>query len=156
MSDTPRPPKRTKLPQTVKIVPNYYDEHKDLVTQLQSLANDLAKQLRSNLTDPKIGEEIDTKFRCNPVRAEAEQRKVAKRRVSDRQSPSTMYDPTDFIDQRFNASGYELAVSVSPEDAIVDALDAARAANVTLEDLLFGNVVITKQRGRGRPKGVKA
>lgn len=53
--DTPRPPKRVKLPATTKIVPNYFDEHKDLVTQLQSLAQDLAKQLRSNLTDPKIG-----------------------------------------------------------------------------------------------------
>ncbi len=50
-----RPPKRIKLPATTKIVPNYYDEGKDLVSQLQSLANDLAKQLRSNLADPKIG-----------------------------------------------------------------------------------------------------
>lgn len=124
----------------------------------QALA--IRSQLAGTNANPAVrqalDEEIDTKFRCNPVRAEAEQRKVQARRTSDRASPNTMYDPSDFIDQRFNKAGYEQAVSLSPEDAIIDAIDAAKAANTSLEDILLGNATFTKPRGRGRPskKGV--
>ncbi len=122
------------------------------------IAEELKQETLTAKTTEELSEIGNAKRRCNPVLAEIDARAIAKARPrkTDRRSPDTMYDPSDFIDQRFNAAGYEQAVSLSPEDAIVDAIDAARAANTSLEDILLGNTTFTKPRGRGRPakKGI--
>lgn len=118
------------------------------------LAAELKQSTLTSSTAESLTEQGNVKRRCNPVLAEIDAKAVARARPrkSDRKSPTTMYDPSDFIDQRFNKAGYEQAVSLSPEDAIIEAIDAARAANTSVEDLLFGNTTFTKPRGKGRPK----
>lgn len=114
----------------------------------------------TKLDRARIDEEIDIKFRANPLRAEAERKKFEGRRKSDRHSPDCLYDAADWVRQRFGVNPstgeeFEMVVSSNPEDALIQALDAARAHGVSLDEFVNNPKYHTAERKAGRPKKVQ-
>lgn len=125
-------------------------------------ALDSAKQLKGDeLTNSQklsIIEETRVKQRCNYAQASAWLKGKAKDRKSQRTSPETVYDANDWIRQVFAVSRetgeeYEVATTLSAEDALIDAMDRARSKNTDLHGLM--NAKDAGVRKAGRPKKEK-
>lgn len=99
------------------------------------------------------------KERCNPNKAEAWRNDQMSRKTSDRDFNQGMYTADDWIRQRFatdpeTGEEFELAVTLSAEDALIEALDAARLHNVSLDEFINDPKYHTPERKAGRPKKI--
>lgn len=121
----------------------------------------IAKQLNPAVSEDtlkRIKEDVDTKVRCNPVAVESEKLRAKRnQRKTDATRPGETYDYSDWVRQRFavdpeTGEEYELAVTLSAEDALIEALDAARAHNVSLDEFINNPKYHTPDRKPGRPK----
>jgi len=121
----------------------------------------LETELRGrDITDNEAQAILDAaqiKLRCNPAKAEAFQRGEAKRKKTDRKQTESVYTPDDWVRQQFKVDPktdkvYEVALSLNPEDALIEALDAAATHGVSLEDFINNPQYHTPERKAGRPK----
>jgi hypothetical protein len=123
----------------------------------------IAKQLNINVSETviqRIRDDVEAKDRCNPDRANRVTRKHNKSRKTDQRRISNMYDASDWIRQKFKVDpktdkAYEVALTSNPEDALIEALDAAAVHGVSLEGFLNDPKYHTPERRAGRPKKVK-
>lgn len=135
-------------------------------------AIEIAKELNPDVTEQavqQIREDVESKKRCNPSKAEADRKAdVTRGRSKGIRAPkSNMYDASDWVrhgglipsDDEFQDNGEpaltEKGITVSPEDAIIEALDAAAAHGVSLEDFLNNPKYHTPERKAGRPKKIE-
>lgn len=107
----------------------------------------------------RIREGVEVKDRCNPVKAEYDVKRFAEQRKTERSAPANMYDAYDWHRTGGTVLDYdgiatERGITVSPEDALVAVLDAARINNVSLGELINNPRYRTPERKAGRPKKV--
>lgn len=123
----------------------------------------IAKQLNPQVSDlalARIREDVDVKLRCNPMRVESEQARESARRKTDQRRTSNMYDASDWVRQKFKVDPktdkvFEVALTTNPEDALIEALDAAASHGVSLESFINDPKYHTPERKAGRPKKVE-
>ena len=120
----------------------------------------LAKQLNPEVSKKaieSIKEDITVKTRCNPVKAEAIEKNQQGKRKSTRAVKSNMYDAYDWVRHAGftvddDGEETERGITISAEDALIEALDAARAHNVSLDEFINNPKYHTPDRKPGRPK----
>ena len=120
----------------------------------------LAKELNPSVSDTSIArirEDVTTKERCNPAKAESFNTSRKNKRTGKRSENLNLYDPYDWV--RHNGTTLdddgeetERGVTISAEDALIEALDAARAHNVSLDEFINDPKYHTPDRKPGRPK----
>lgn len=123
----------------------------------------IAKDLNPNVNKEaiqRIYEDTDVKLRCNPVRAEQQLASNKKQRKTDQRRTSNMYDASDWVRQKFKVDPktdkvFEVALTTNPEDALIEALDAAASHGVSLESFINDPKYHTPERKAGRPKKVE-
>lgn len=130
-------------------------------------AIEIAKELNPDVTEQaiqQIRDDVAAKERCNPVKAESKQKSRKASRKTSNTRTSNMYDASDWArhgglipsDDELQDNGepalIEKGITISPEDAIIEALDAAAAHGVSLEDFLNNPKYHTPERKAGRPK----
>jgi hypothetical protein len=109
-----------------------------------------------------LREDAAAKQRCNPETAESMNKASAKQRKTTQRRTSNMYDASDWIRQQFKIDPktdkvYEVALTLNPEDALIEALDAARSHNVSLDEFINNPKYHTPEpeKKAGRPKKVE-
>lgn len=125
----------------------------------------IAKDLNPNVTQralDRIKEDVIVKARCNPAKAESENEYQATLKKTDRKSPDNMYDASDWVRnggmmkiKEEDDAEEERGITLNPEDALIEALDAAAARGVSLETFINNPQYWTPERKPGRPKKVK-
>jgi hypothetical protein len=121
-----------------------------------------AKELNPNVSKEallRIKEDIETKERCNPIKAESKKEQDRKRGKSTgvRAPKDNMYDAYDWhrtggtlIDD--DGQEVELGITNHPEDALIAALDAAAVHGISLDTFVNDPKYHTPERKAGRPK----
>lgn len=127
------------------------------IKQAMALETDLRGRDLTNEEKHKLRQMKDVKERCNPAKAESRAVSELKERTSTNATHHSIYTADDWIRQRFavdpeTGEEYELAVTLSAEDALIEALDAARAHNVSLDEFINNPKYHTPDRKPGRPK----
>lgn len=134
----------------------------------RALASDLNPTITADAIT-RITDDVESKKRCNPAKMEADRRADIKRgHTKGIQKPrSTMYDTLDWdktgglipSDDETQANGEpaleEKGITLNPEDALIQALDAARAHGVSLDEFVNNPKYHTAERKAGRPKKIK-
>lgn len=130
-------------------------------------AIEIAVELNPDVSDAavqQIRDDVSSKERCNPAKAESFNNSRTKQKTGKRAPNKNMYDASDWVrhgglipsDDELQDNGepalIEKGITVSPEDAIIEALDAAAAHGVSLEDFLNNPKYHTPERKAGRPK----
>ena len=124
-------------------------------------AMELEKELRGRELTRKekqtVNDAAQVKRRCNPAKAEFDVKERKSQNKTGRVVEENLYTADDWIRQRFavdpdTGEEYELAVTISAEDALIEALDAARAHNVSLDEFINDPKYHTPDRKPGRPK----
>jgi hypothetical protein len=120
----------------------------------------LAKQLNPEASREiieAIREDVKVKDRCNPVKAERTLRQSESRRSTNNANHSDRYDAYDWhrdagtiLDDDGNET--ERGITVSPEDALIAALDTARSHGISITEFINNPVYHTPERKAGRPK----
>lgn len=125
----------------------------------------LAKELNPDISKEavqRIREDVEIKDRCNPAKADRYQRHEANRKKTDQTRTSNMYDASDWVRnggmmkiKEEDDAEEERGITLNPEDALIEALDAAAAHGVSLETFINNPLYWTPERKPGRPKKVK-
>lgn len=130
---------------------------KEALTYAQELT---AKPLTQSFIDD-VKEHAAAKERCNPATMESQTKRRKQERKTEQTRTSNMYDSADwlrtggtYMDEDGNET--EIGVTVSPEDALLEALDEARKHNVSLETYMNNPALWEQPRGRGRPKKLES
>lgn len=143
-----------------------YQIERGFALEAIEIARDLNPTVNVNALH-QIREDVAVKVRCNPAKAEHYNAAAAKEKTGRRAPNKNMYDPSDWMrtggtillpdeyDSEGNQAEAERGITVSPEDALIEALDAARAHNVSLDEFINNPKYHTPDRKPGRPKKVE-
>ena len=122
----------------------------------------IAKALNPNISQQaveRIKEDMLVKARCNPAKAESENVYQSSRIKTDRKPPANLYDASDWLRnagmmrvKEENDAEEERGITLNPEDALIEALDAAAVHGVSLETFINNTQYWTPERKAGRPK----
>ena len=119
----------------------------------------LAKELNPSVTNEaidRIKQDKNVKERCNPLKAEIWTQEKHKHKTTSI-IHSDQYDSYDWVRHggtTLDDEGEETerGITISAEDALIEALDAARAHNVSLDEFINNPKYHTPDRKPGRPK----
>lgn len=132
----------------------------DIERGFGSNAVKLAKELNPTVTQlalNNIREDVAIKKRCNPNKMESDVKSNRKRFKTQETRTSNMYDAYDWVRHggtMIDDDGEETerGITISAEDALIEALDAARSHNVSLDEFVNNPKYHTPDRKPGRPK----
>ena len=108
-----------------------------------------------------VKEHSAAKERCNPATMESQTKRRKTERKTDQTRTANMYDSSDWVRNggtTINEDGEEteIGVTVSPESALVDAIDAARSHKVSLEVYMNSPALWEQPRKPGRPRKLES
>ena len=122
----------------------------------------LAKELNPNITEQaidRIKHDRNVKERCNPLKAEIWVKRRAAEKTTDRAPNNGTYDTLDWLRSGGTTKDEddeetEKGITLNPEEALVDALDAAKAKGIDLETYLTDSKYWTQPTEAHRPEKI--